>query len=208
MEIFDYERWRLHLDSNYISKEIHLVFYCLFSPCILCTRNMQGLEYFISGDFQKAVCSVRPISYIDFYNTMSIKGNNWNILFFKTPPINAGTAPWSRQTPSNSEEFTYRKSSEVFSVWKVLQLQLKSREFHFCHHQSWSHLLHWGLSPVCMQAVGHRCPRLQPRAAGGILWPGENQLQDEDCACFNDTKLEPDWACLLANHAYILQSAF
>lgn len=53
MEIFDYERWRLHLDSNYVSKEIRLVFYCLFFPCILCTRNIQWLEYFILGGFKK-----------------------------------------------------------------------------------------------------------------------------------------------------------
>lgn len=143
IEILDYERWKLHLDSNYVSKEIHLVFYCLFSPCILCTITLQRLEYFIMGDFQKAICSLRPINYTDFCSIISIKGNNWNtFFFFLILPKNSGTAPRSRQTPSHSEEFTYRKSSEVFSVCKVLQLQLKSREFNFCRHQRWSNLLH------------------------------------------------------------------
>lgn len=164
----------------------------------------------MSGDFQKAVCSIKPISYTDSSNIMSIKGNNWTILFFKTLPKNIGTAPWSKETPSNSKEVAYRISSEVFSVWKVLQLQLKSREFNFCQHQGWGNLLHWGLNPVCMYGLGSGTQMSQGAAqdSWGILWPGENQPQDEHYLCFNNTKLELDWTRLLAsNLAYILQRA-
>lgn len=209
MEIYDYERWGLHLDSNYISKEIHLVFYCLFSPCTLCRRTIQRLEYFTSGDFQKAVCLVRPISYTDFCNIMSIKGNNWNMLFFKNLPKNTGTTLWSRQTPSNSVELTYRKVVKSSVSGKFYTYSWSQRNLIFaitraraiCCTEDWTLPAHRGW------AVGHRCHRVRHRTGGNPLARWEAAPRT-DCSCFNNTKLELGWACLLANnHAYKLQRA-
>lgn len=208
IEIFDYERWKLHLDSNYVSKEIHLVFYCLFSPCILCTITLQRLEYFIMGDFQKAICSLRPINCTDFCSIISIKGNNWNTFLFFKPSLKivaqllgAGKLHHTLRSSHTEKVVKSSVSAKFYSYsWNQGNLIFAiTRGGAICCTEDEPCLYRLGSGTQVSQAAAQG-------SRGESFGQVRISSKMKSVHVFNNTKLELDWASLLANNpAYILQ---